>query len=719
MTYWQKKTRKFAAIKGLDPDAEWLLERKAARDQFLRASLASGGDTEPPFAFLLSPVSRAVSGSDLLVALDAIGHKGRFNMSEADRDRLAHGETAGALCDADFINAILDKADEQNPFAGMDKSMRLSSAIPSLAAPSPRAKPFAEPAGLADKLAGLFPGDKVVIGVIDDGFAIAHPRLRLADKLTRVASFWDQEAAFAKKKSTVPFGRELLKAKFNGVDGLDDVLGAYSGPVAEIYGDSRLEKFYPKTRNLMPRNSSHGTAVLDLAAGARTGTGADRPVVAVKLPRASVLDTSGAHLEFFLLQGVHHILSRAAMLFGNPDAETSKSRVIIVASYGFFGGPLDGSSQFERALDHVIAAHHGRVQIILPSGNGRMDRAHAVRPNCGPIGHKRKVDWRSPAGDRTPSVMEIWTDPVVGSPQVATVSMTLATPYGLSSASIGFTDVDVDKKLVLTDVSGRILAQAVCDHPPLHPGRRRLMVWLAPTAALPPAVSPPTLSPSGIWKVRFENEAATATDLSVWIRRDDSLPGFPRLGRQSSIERDPPQEGPMPLNQKQWERWDVYGSASVVGTISSIASGQLTVVTSGFGAADFRPAQSAAGGPVALMATGAPSKPLDPSKRRVGPDCLAPSRVTSLRGIKAANFFGGARIAHSGTSLASPLVGHWLAGLYLSGVNALDGRQRTRDIAQGSDALMPSAWKPDAARGSDRFLTKAMVNRTFRYDAIP
>jgi hypothetical protein len=32
---------------------------------------------------------------------------------------------------------------------------------------------------------------------------------------------------------------------------------------------------------------------------------------------------------------------------------------------------------------------------------------------------------------------------------------------------------------------------------------------------------------------------------------------------------------------------------------------------------------------------------------------------------------------------------------------------------------MPSAWKPDAALGSDRFLTKAMVKRTFRYDDIP
>jgi hypothetical protein len=722
MNGWYKQERTFAKIKGLDPDAEWLLDSNAARNLFLRKTLGisryrvDADLPDPPFAFLLSPAGNSVTGSDLLAALDEVkdgdGAEYRFNMSEADRERLKNDEAAGALCDADFFRTLIDSG-----FARLDKSMRLSSAMPTVGAPPIASGPFVVPKGLGKKMATAFPDRKVVFGVIDDGFAIAHPRLRLADNKTRVASFWDQEAREAVGNSTVPFGRELLSFKFNGVDGLNDILDAYDGPFAEIYGDQALAEFYPKRRNTMPRNASHGTAVLDLAAGEEMGKGADSPVVAVKLPRSSVLDTSGAHLEFFLLEGVHHILSRAEMIFGNAEPP----KVVIVASYGFFGGPLDGSSLFERALDQVIASHHGRVQIILPSGNGRLNRAHAVRKSNSNLGQVRKVDWRSPAGDRTPSVMEIWSDPISVAQSGPTVGLELTAPDGQNSASVSFTDVDVNFKLVLLDKAGTgILAEAVCDHPPLHPGRRRLMIWIAPTAYPPPDVTAPDeLSPSGVWRVKLTNLTASATDLAIWIRRDDSLPGFPTLGRQSGIERDPPHEGPIPLNQKQWDKWDDHGAASVNGTISSIASGRSTVVTCGFGAGDERPASDAAGGPVAAVATGAPNPPTDPPGRRKGPDCLAPSRVTALRGIKAANFFGGAKVALTGTSLAAPLVGHWLASTYLSGTAQLDGRLVTVDAAKVSDGTMLPEWKPSPARGDNRFINQAMKDRTFSLDDIP
>ncbi|WP_299609566.1 S8 family serine peptidase [uncultured Tateyamaria sp.] len=642
-------------------------------------------------------------------------------MSHLDRVRLENDQAAGALCDAAFIRAMINTA-----FGNADKAMYLSSAMPFTAAPAPNARPFAVPAGLADALKGQFPGESVVIGVIDDGFAIAHPRLRLAKNETRLLSYWDQEAVFTEANSTVPFGQELLKVDFGGFDGLDTILADYCGPYAEIYGDRSLSAYYPKMRNLMPRNTSHGTAVLDLVAGADMGEGADQPVVAVKLPRSSVLDTSGAHLDFFLLQGIHHILSRADMLTGSDNP-----RVVIVISYGYFGGPLDGSSLFERAVDDILemAGRKDRVQIVIPSGNGRMKRAHAIRPHPGPEGHVRTVKWRSPAGDRTPSVMEVWTDIITGDPSVPSLKFSIDPPEGSGSGTIDFTDADTQEKLVLhrQDALGRpvmgdssgIMAEVVCDHPPLHPGRRRFMIWLSPTTLPPPDISaPPALSPSGVWNLRLETLAPTATAISIWIRRDDSLPGFPMLGRQSSVERDPPQEGPIPLNQKQWDRWDDFGSASVTGTINTLATGQHPVVTSGFGAFDQRAARSAAGGPLSPMATGAPAKPAHPKDRPAGPDCLAPSQVSHLRGIKAANFFGGAKVAVSGTSFAAPLAAHWIASLYLQGKASVDGKARVRVAAAVSDATMAAAWKPRIARGENRFFDEVMLQRTFRYDDI-
>ena len=720
MTGWYKTHRKLSAIKGLDPNSEWLLDESAGLNLFLRHGLGTGNNQQPPFAFLLTP-TEADSGKALLKALDAVAERGagetRFNMSAANRKQLSDDKTAGAICDAGFINLLLDEG--ISDFAKTEKSMRLSSAIPADAVPPPGAPPFETPAELAQALADHFPEENVVIGVIDDGFAIAHPRLRLSANETRVASFWDQEARYVGNGSTVPFGRELLKVDFDGKEGLDTILDTYDGPMPEVYADRRFRPFYPKERNQMPRNSSHGTVVLDLAAGEELGKGANRPVVAVKLPRASVLDTSGAHLEYFILEGMRHILSRAEMIAGAPDPH-----VVIVASYGFFGGPLDGSSQFERAVDEILQNRDNRVQIVLPSGNGRMERAHAVRPDCGQVGDVRTVKWRSPAGDRTPSVMEVWSDITLGAADEPAVKLTVETPYGLSSAALDFTDVDTTQKLVLqqpraSDGVSKIIAEVVCDHPPLHPGRRRFMIWLAPTALPPPDIADqPALSPSGVWTVSFETLAPTATKLSVWIRRDDSLPGFPMLGRQSSVERDPPQEGPIPLNQKQWDRWDEYGTASVDGTINTLATGQLPVVTGGFGAANQRAARSAAGGPLAPMATGAPAKPASPANRKVGPDCLAPSQVTNLRGIKAANFFGGAKVAMSGTSLAAPLVGYWLSGLYLGGQSQIDGPQATKTAAEVSDATMQPKWKPDVARGGNRFLNDEMIERTFRRDGV-
>lgn len=721
MSVWSKVDRQFGSIRGLDGSAEWLLDENAGQNLFLRKGLGQGATATPPFAFLVQPTKPRTGERLLSQLLDVPRDGARFNMSAADRARLIANQTAGALCDASFVRAMIGR-----DFGNADKAMQLSSAMPSNAAPEPDAAPFEVPDGLAAALQDPFDHTSVVIGVIDDGFAIAHPRLRLAKKKTRVLSFWDQEAAFTGANSTVPFGRELLKVDFGGTSGLDEILDGYDGPYAEIYGDQRLSAFYPKTRNLMPRNTSHGTGVLDLLGGAKMGEGARQPVVAVKLPRSSVLDTSGAHLDFFLLEGIRHILSRADMLTGQDDPH-----VVIAMSYGYFGGPLDGSSLFERTLDAILETpqRKKRVQIVIPSGNGRMNRAHAVRPDPGTEGDVRTIKWRSPAGDRTPSVMEVWTDVIIGDATAPSVKIRVKPPDGKGSGFIDFTDVNTTEKLVLSrdDPAGiagtgdttDIMAEVVCDHPPLHPGRRRFMIWLSPTALPPPDVdAPPALSASGIWTVRLETLAPTATELSIWIRRDDSLPGYPTLGRQSSVERDPPQEGPIPLNQDQWDRWDDYGTASVTGTINTIATGQYPVVTCGFGAANQRAAASAAGGPLTAMAVGAPAKPADPTGRWVGPDCLAPSQVTHLRGIKAANFFGGSKVSMSGTSFAAPLTGHWLAGLYLQGTSEIDGKAHVRAAAATSDAAMAAQWKPRIARGDNRFLTHEMRQRTFKYDGV-
>lgn len=762
---WNVSRRRLANVAGLDAEAEWLLgvrgERGEGRDLYLAKSLTAryeyrnyplrrepvdpialaegvGGHNRPHFSIVISPEPRGENGEEILDVLQSVAEeafaadkerderrKPFFLMSQTDRTILKNNRVAGAICNAAFFDAAIGDA----RFRRIPKVVRLSSALRERAVPDTQRTTWSAPDWLQETLRKVLqtspktgPGP-VVVGVIDDSFAIGHPRFQFSNGQSRIFSYWDQDADYDYAHATVPFGRELLSVNPGDFDSawpnkesLNGFLAqatAQNLPLPEFYGLPGLRPFFPPRPTEKTRIASHGTHVLDLAAGANRrdikgfppeqAADAAPALLAVKLPRASVQDTSGAFLEFYMLEGVRHIISRAKML--HPDA-----KVVIVSSYGFYGGPHDGASQIERDMDALIAAAHNDVEIVLPSGNGRRERTHTLRDFD--QREVQEISWRVAPDDDTPSVMEVWSEPY---PQGAGAMMELSvvTPDGLDSRATGdvLTDVQTAQQLVLVE-NGRFIIQAVCVHPDMHPGRRLFLIWMQPTALNGPGVVD-TPAASGVWTVRMRAlDAVYTRPASVWIRRDDSLVGFASGGRQSSIERDwtiwkdDPND-----NQQLREEAGNAGTAQRSRTINKIATCSRTVVVGGFefDRADRFPVPSSAGGPTA-------PRPDSAWPDREGPDALAPSQIFGGFGIAAAGFFGGGKVRFRGTSVAAPLVGAEIASA-ITDSGFPGGREFVHGEAAASEASQPSVSRPSRALGGyGRYVTARMRHRGMPFE---
>lgn len=762
--HWDVSLRALAGVAGLDAEAEWLLGTQEypgeAIKLFLARSLTKkfdpripydpGGyenqrsqnrkdaedEPKPPFSMVISPKPGGGNGPDILELLLTIAAeveeelKGAhrqplFLMTDDDKARLAAGGIAGALCNDVYFQAAIQNA----RFRAMEKVIRLSTALRERAVPEGVNTTWTVPDWLKETLqqahatSPKLGAPPVVVGVIDDSFAIGHPRFQFSDGQSRIFSYWDQDADYDPNDPTVDFGRELLSVNPHMFDeawpdkvSLNASLAQAAAdklPGPDFYRQRDMQPFYPSDPVEALRLASHGTHVMDLAAGANRRkidgfpceqVADEAPIlIAVKLPRASVQDTSGAFLEFYLLEGVQHIHARAKMV--HPDA-----KVVIVSSYGFYGGPHDGASQIERAMDNVIAAAPGDAEIVLPSGNGRRERSHTRRSfETRPV---QEISWRVAPDDGTPSVMEVWSEPYpVGTD--AMMELSIVTPDGLDSRVSGHVlmDVQTDGQLVLIE-NGHFIVQAVCVHPAMHPKRRLFLIWMQPTALNGPGIVG-TPAASGVWTVRLRAlDQVYARPASIWIRRDDSLVGFPSGGRQSAIERDWTvwKDDPKNSQEKREDVGDV-GTAQRSRTINKIATGSRTVVVGGFDVdlGERFPVPSSAGGPTA-------QRPDHTWTERLGPDALAPSQIFGGLGVAAAGFFGGGKVRFRGTSVAAPLVSAEIATAIVN-AGYPGGRDYVQGQAQLSEAKQPSVSEPsDALGGSGRYVTARMRSRGMAFE---
>jgi len=561
----------------------------------------------------------------------------------------------------------------------------------------------------------------VATAVIDDAIGVAHDRLRGASGATRVAWYWRQGAEAAAPGAAmgdIAVGQVLAGAEIDALlaqaggrerafyPALEQELARRAARPALTRRDlgpvmaSDIAPEHEGADDLTPRRlralldgldpdaslrrapavaaarrrpaefrAAHGTHVADLAAGFDMHDApANRPVIAVELPARATAETDGARVEVFALQGVIRALDWA----DNWLVEGRRCRIPLVLniSYGRTAGPKNGQGFLEREIARLVAARDRDVptKVVLAAGN-----AHCARLS-GEIdlepGRTETLDWIVQPDDRSSSFLEIRL------PGDAEAVLQLDCPTGARldlAVAAGAVPAIRD-----WEVGGVPIGRAYLQRPEDEGGHLRVTLALAPTRNWE---MPRQAVSCGAYRIALTNTgSAPIEQVHFDVQRDDSLPGYPALGRQSYLEhrsglvKDPETgsyELPAPGSPLARRR-----------TLSSFATalGPSLFVAGGAFAADHRP-------PAAQPARYTPA---GPGGARTGPDLAAVTEDGRFTpGQRAAGMFSGSTVVFRGTSAAVPQITRRLVELIL---------QRREDIAPGdlSGAALP---QPDPRLG--------------------
>ncbi|MFQ5623546.1 MAG: hypothetical protein ACE5FS_09130 [Paracoccaceae bacterium] len=539
------------------------------------------------------------------------------------------------------------------------------------------------------------PGNIAVTAVIDDGIGIGHARFRDAVHSSRIAYAWFQDGV-TPPGSPVLYGREFAKAEIDGLlSASDDGVSVDEDRFYRTLAKAGLKDGHP---GVLARRATHGTHVLDLAAG---GNGAENPIIAVQLPRDVTEDTSGQQLTEFAEDALRYIVDRAdriAALLGAAELP-----LVINFSYGFIAGPHDGTHPLERVMEDILAARNAageKTAIVLPAGNSRESRCHA-RLTFAAAGAAKELEWRVQPDDRTPSHVEIHMPYSAGPPATSRISARLTAPGG---AAVSPDLAEVDGLAWEWPATGPVRARIGYRYQAGATGRGRFLASLAPTRDLLDAAGQ---APPGTWRITLTNAAlGPAEQVHAYVQRDDTPFGHERHGRQSRFEDAAyhlftPQGGPV-------EQDAGTGYLRRAGLINGMGTGAATVVMAGYDRRSGRPALYSSGGPV--QPAGGAGQP-----GRSGPDAMAVSDTSRAhRGVLGSATRSGRLVALAGTSVAAPQMARRIAAAMIAGTWA--GKATLAGWAQHGTAHRPPDYPPPvgALRGGDGWILHPPVHERAR-----
>lgn len=234
-------------------------------------------------------------------------------------------------------------------------------------------------------------GKGVIVGIVDFGMDFAHKNFREANGKTRILALWDQKAPYD-DENPYGYGRIYTQKEIN--DALEE---------ADPY-----EKLgYKVSKDLLNEGAAHGTYVADVAAGNEQGAGSagvapQAQIIFVDISTAgtpvrdadAIGSTFGDSVQ--LLEACHFIFDLA---------ESQECPCVINISLGTNGGPHDGSSPLEEALDAMVKQKKN-CAIVIAAGNSFGKKLHAM----GTVADRGSVDllWHIPRFDATSNELEIW-----------------------------------------------------------------------------------------------------------------------------------------------------------------------------------------------------------------------------------------------------------------------------------------------------------------------
>jgi subtilisin family serine protease len=318
-------------------------------------------------------------------------------------------------------------------------------------------------------------GKGVVVGIIDFGCDFVHENFREATGKTRLLALWHQDGK-ATSKSPFGYGRVHERAE------IDTALRA-----EDPYAALRYE----------PEPGSHGTHVMDIAAG--NGRGTEAPGVApnadlifVELSAGDV-PWDGPDVLGQTFGDSVHLVEALKFIFDRAGDRPC----VVNMSLGTNGGPHDGTTLVEQAIDSLVLAQKNRAAVIAAS-NSHADGIHAsgnVRE-----GKSADVSWAISRGDETSNELELWYD---GGDHL---DVELIGPDGASLGRMAPGESATAKS------KGRTVLFAAHRANDPNNGDNSVNLFLERGA------------PSGAWTVRLHGTAVKDGRFHAWIERDDAGP---------------------------------------------------------------------------------------------------------------------------------------------------------------------------------------------------
>jgi subtilisin family serine protease len=258
-------------------------------------------------------------------------------------------------------------------------------------------------------------GRDVIIGIVDVGLNLFHEKFRNKKdegETTRILSFWNQSADPDVKEGELgergPYGYGRVFSKEN----IDKALKT---------GDPFKALNYNLFVTPNEHDGVHATPVADIAAGNNRGRknqfGEGNPgiapnadIVFVELSssgiaganpvnRASLRGDAALEASFAdsaqLLEAIAYIFDFAKSL-GKP--------CVVNISLGTHGGPHDGSTPIENAIDRLVSEFPNRA-VVIAAGNFANEKTHA----SGTVSSEPfNLEWEVREGDPTGNELEIW-----------------------------------------------------------------------------------------------------------------------------------------------------------------------------------------------------------------------------------------------------------------------------------------------------------------------
>lgn len=374
-----------------------------------------------------------------------------------------------------------------------------------------------------------------IVAIIDEGIGYLNARFRRFEEIfgnrvhkTRFLALWQQSVkpVTGMEGATIEIGRVLTPDMIES-----DLAQLGTRTEGELYADRNAEIFGNRTHRSTEQSFSHGTAVLDLAAGANpTSREADVDILAVQLPPETLEDTSGTQLPPFLLMGLDWLLAYAA----------SEARPIIVnISLGYSAGTKTGDALLEKVMRERLAAFNAQfgtdgngrpaAQLVFAFGNSHRERLNA-RVNLTNQLTDAEFGWAIQPEDPTPSFLQIHRTDTPKDDLRGDISITIESPSGRVFNVIPH--VEHSEDILVPDEAG-VQCMVGRVYQDRSEGTARITIAMAPTATVR---STGLVAEAGMWSVKVHRVSTEDVPFVLQVQRDDTATGFARGGRQSYLD---------------------------------------------------------------------------------------------------------------------------------------------------------------------------------------